>query len=184
VTRIYTRTGDEGSTGYLGPGRISKNDPRIHALGCLDEVNSALGVVRSHPATPAELRPALDRLQNGLFEAGTAIASDDPKRSAAFLSSETAWLEERIDEWEGELAPLRRFVLPGGSPPAAGLHWARSIARRAERAVVAAFGVKSERKALLAYVNRLSDALFVLARTANRIVGVEETPWDSTAGKE
>lgn len=177
--RIYTRGGDAGDTGFLGKGRLPKNDPRIEALGSIDEVNSALGIVGTSPGCGAEVRDLVQRTQNVLFEAGAAAASEPDKArdSAPLLQSETTWLEQWIDRIDVQLAPLTQFILPGGSPVASHLHWSRTVCRRAERALVAAFAGESDRDALLAYVNRLSDALFVAARWANREDGVQETTW-------
>jgi cob(I)alamin adenosyltransferase len=180
MARIYTKAGDAGRTGYLGKGRLSKDHPRIRALGALDELNAALGIALADPDVPASLVEPIRRIQNVLFDAGASVASADPRSGEPLLESETSWLEQLIDRTELELEPLTRFILPGGSRAGAMLHWARTVSRRAEREVVHAFGRDPERAYLLRYLNRLSDALFVLARWANRLDRVAETPWEST----
>ncbi len=177
--RIYTKKGDGGETGLLGGSRTSKSDPRIHALGSLDELNASLGFILASAQVPLELREVLGRIQNVLFDTGAALASTDPSAKAEIFPPETAWLESVIDGVEAKLPPLDRFILPGGSPSGAALHWARTVCRRAEREVVATAQAQEERAPLLAYINRLSDALFVLARRANQIDGVAEIAWEA-----
>jgi cob(I)alamin adenosyltransferase len=179
VARIYTKAGDAGRTGYLGKGRLAKDHPRIAALGSLDELNAAIGMVLADRDLLSSVASRLRRIQNTLFDAGASVASADPERGKLLLDAETGWLEELIDRIELELDPLERFILPGGSRAGAGLHWARTVSRRAERDLVHAFGRDVKRTYLLRYLNRLSDALFVLARQANRLDGVAETPWES-----
>jgi cob(I)alamin adenosyltransferase len=179
--KIYTRKGDRGETAMLGGGRVQKSDPRIRALGALDELNANLGRVAADAATPREIRPFLDRVQNDLFEAGASLASGDPGPWDRLLAAETTWLEGEIDRMEEALPPLTRFLLPGGSPCGAALHAARAVARRAESQAVEAAQEDAARVPLLTWLNRLSDALFVVARTANRLAGVTETPWESQA---
>lgn len=181
MARIYTKAGDAGRTGYLGKGRLAKDHPRICALGTLDELNAALGIVLAGPDLSPSLASLLQRIQNVLFDAGASVASADPHRGEPLLDGETEWLEQLIDRTELELDPLDRFILPGGSRSGAVLHWARTVSRRAERDLVHAFGRDPKRTYLLRYLNRLSDALFVLARWANRLDRVSETPWESTA---
>ena len=177
--RIYTRKGDRGDTGTLGGGRLRKSDPRIRALGFLDELNAQIGVVLACSGVPELLQAPLRRIQNVIFEAGAALASPDPVGSDPLFVAETAWLESEIDRLEEALPTLTRFILPGGSPAAAGLHLVRTVARRAEcQAVEAACG-EDARMPLLTWLNRLSDALFVYARTANRLAGGTDTPWES-----
>jgi cob(I)alamin adenosyltransferase len=180
--RIYTRKGDRGDTGTLGGGRLRKSDPRIRALGFLDELNAQIGVVLAGAGVPEPLQGPLRRIQDVIFEAGTALASPDPSGSDALFAAETAWLESEIDRMEAVLPPLTRFILPGGSVAAAGLHLVRTVARRAEcQAVEAACG-EDARMPLLTWLNRLSDALFVYARTANQMAGEAEQPWESRRG--
>jgi cob(I)alamin adenosyltransferase len=182
--RIYTRKGDRGDTGTLGGGRLRKSDPRIRALGFLDELNAEIGVVLAGSGVPDPLQAPLRRIQGSIFEAGAALASPEPAGSDALFAAETAWLESEIDRMEAELPPLTRFILPGGSAAAAGLHLVRTVARRAEcQAVEAACG-EDARMPLLTWLNRLSDALFVYARTANRLAGGADIVWESRRGSQ
>src|SRR5690606_39904546 len=136
-------------------------------------------MVLADPDLSSSIASPLRRIQNTLFDAGASVASADAERGKLLLDAETGWLEGLIDRTELELEPLDRFILPGGSRSGAALHWARTVSRRAERDLVHAFGRDEKRTYLLRYVNRLSDALFVLARHANRLDGVAETPWES-----
>ena len=180
--KIYTRTGDEGETGLFGGGRVPKDHPRVSAYGDVDELNSALGVVRS--TQPVQFFDALfESVQRDLFAIGGHLATPDPAKVAAAL--EKADLsEERVTEFERvmdaadhELPPLRAFVLPAGTPKAASLHLARTICRRAERSVVR-LGHDSEVPGLfVVYLNRLSDLLFTLARLANHRDGAGDATW-------
>jgi cob(I)alamin adenosyltransferase len=181
--RIYTRKGDRGDTGTLSGGRVRKSDSRIRALGCLDELNAQIGLLLAGGGVPGPLQVSLRRIQDVIFEAGATLASSDPAGGDALFAAETAWLEAEIDKLEAELPPLTRFILPGGSAAAAGLHLVRTVARRAEcQAVEAACG-EDARMPLLTWLNRLSDALFVYARTANRLAGQSDTPWESRQQK-
>jgi cob(I)alamin adenosyltransferase len=177
LDRIYTRAGDAGQTS-LGDGqRVSKADLRVEAYGAVDELNALLGVVLAREA-PAEFRPWLERIQNELFDLGAdlAVPLEDTKRERLRISPEqVAWLEEACDEANERLEPLRSFVLPGGTEPAALLHLARTVCRRAERVTVALAAETEVSPEALAYLNRLSDLLFILARAAN--AGGEEPLW-------
>ena len=179
MSKIYTKAGDHGDTGYLGAGRIRKDSPRVRALGALDETNSALGVVLATEGLPESIRETIRRIQNDLFEAGAAAASQTPDFAAALLEAETTWLESEIDRLEATIPPLDRFILPGGSAAGAQLHWARTVCRRSEREVVTAFVDEQGREPLLRFVNRLADALFVIARASNHALGRPETTWES-----
>lgn len=172
--RIYTRAGDSGSTGLIGGRRVSKGDPVIEAIGSIDEVNAWLGVLASH-VDDARVRRLLAQCQNDLFELGAELASPGgpPRLDPARVSE----LEKAIDDFGGTLPPLRRFVLPGGHPAAAWTHVARTVARRAERAVVRLLGEATEPSPAVRYLNRLSDLLFVLARLLNSQAGVPEPTW-------
>lgn len=178
--KIYTKTGDDGRTGLLGPGRLSKADARIEAYGTVDELNAVLGVARA-----AGLDDAADavvaRLQDDLFAVGAALADPDPEGRfhAAVTPEYAARLEGLIDALEAEVPPLAQFILPGGSPAAAQLHLARTVCRRAERRIVALQGQPGELvpPPLIVYLNRLSDLLFVLARVVNQRGGVADVPW-------
>ncbi len=181
MNKIYTKSGDAGDTGYLGKGRIRKDSPRVRALGALDETNSAIGLVLALQDVPKEIESTLVRMQNDLFEAGASVASEDPTWGAELLEQETKWLEEAIDQMEEALPELDHFILPGGSACGAQLHWARTVCRRAEREVVTAFAEDSARGPLLRFCNRMSDALFVVARTGNQLTDSSESRWSSRA---
>jgi cob(I)alamin adenosyltransferase len=184
LTRIYTRGGDTGETS-LGDGtRVRKTDPRIEAYGTVDELNAALGLVLA--AGPSEeLRLWLERVQNELFDLGAdlSVPLGDPRERLRVDASQVAWLEERCDEVNERLEPLRSFVLPGGTEVAARLHVARTICRRAERLAVALAETTSVNPAVLAYLNRLSDFLFILGRAANAAQGGEEPLWRPGASR-
>jgi cob(I)alamin adenosyltransferase len=177
LTRIYTKTGDDGTTALGDMSRTSKNDPRLVAYADVDEANSALGIVLSQPELEAVVRATLLRIQNELFDVGADLCTPvvpDPKYPPLRVEPEyVSRLESEIDEFNSELSPLRSFVLPSGTASAAHLHLARTIVRRAERATWAAMQTHGEEMSPLPakYLNRLSDLLFVLARHANRREG-------------
>ena len=174
LNKIYTRTGDEGTTGLVDGSRVSKASALMQAIGDVDEANSAIGVaVVALGDDP--LAAALERIQNDLFDLGADLAT--PANDDGFAPSEMVLrivpaqverLEREIDAMNVHLAPLRSFILPGGSPQAAALHLARAISRRAERSAVAATHDVALNPAALAYVNRLSDFLFVASRAVNQ----------------
>jgi cob(I)alamin adenosyltransferase len=174
LNRIYTRTGDNGTTGYGGRGRISKNDTRLVAYAECDEANSALGVAVAAGDLDDDVRTAVARMQNDLFDVGADLCTPiepDPKYPPLRVTQEQIDAVEReIDRFNEGLEPLRSFVLPGGTPGAAHLHVARTVVRRAERATWAALEeYRDTMNDLTAkYLNRASDLLFVLARYANR----------------
>ena len=180
--KIYTRTGDEGETGLFGGGRVPKHHPRVAAYGDVDELNSAIGVARATP--PLALHDdLLESIQRDLFSLGGHLATPHPEKvrkalEKAELSAErvTAF-EGAMDQADRELAPLRAFVLPAGSPKAAALHLARTICRRAERSVVALAEDEEVPELFLIYLNRLSDLLFTLARVANHREGKGDVTW-------
>jgi len=171
LNRIYTRTGDDGSTG-LGDGtRVPKFDLRVEALGTVDEVNAAIGMARLH-AQGGELDAMLARIQNDLFDLGADLCTPAPQRPLdpaplRIIDSQVDRLEAEIDALNAALSPLNSFVLPGGSAAAAHLHLARTICRRAERLMVQLSEREKVGGAALRYINRLSDLLFVMARMAN-----------------
>ncbi len=169
--KIYTRTGDHGDTSLFGGSRVPKNDPRIEAYGTVDELNSFVGLARAHPL-PQSVDDVLQQVQADLFEIGARLASPNTDRFAGVDAARIAELEQAIDAMERELAPLTSFILPGGAPAAAQLHVARTVCRRAERCVVALHD-----DATIAYLNRLSDYLFVAARFANLKAAREDVPW-------
>lgn len=173
LTSIYTRTGDDGTTGLSNFERVSKNDTRVVAYADCDELNAALGLVLALGSPPEHLRPVLGRIQNDLFDVGADLATpveDNPKHpplrvTQAYVDRLEAW----CDEYNATLAPLRSFVLPGGTAGSALLHHARTVARRAERAAWAAVDAFPDvtNKLPALYLNRLSDLLFVLGRITN-----------------
>ena len=165
LNKIYTRTGDAGETGLVDGSRVSKADPRLAAIGDVDEANSALGVALLAIAD-AEAKAMLGRIQNELFDLGADLATPEGIAGALRIEAgQIARLEREIDGMNGDLEPLRSFVLPGGANGAAELYLARAVVRRAERMAVAAPGLSL---LALAYLNRLSDHLFVLARWVAR----------------
>ena len=183
LNKIYTRTGDDGSTA-LGTGeRRKKYDLRIAAYGTLDEVNAAIGIARLHTGAEPGLDAALARIQNDLFDAGADLSTPGTGKGPGgarltVTAAQVAWLEAEIDRLNAELAPLRSFVLPGGSPAAAYLHLARTVCRRAERLIAELKDTAAEPvdDPVLQYVNRLSDFLFVASRYANQ-KGARDVLW-------
>jgi len=172
LNRIYTRTGDEGTTGLGNNERRKKYDLRVDAYGSLDEVNAVIGLARLHTADARELDAVLVRIQNDLFdvEAELCLAEKGPGGARLTVTDvQVGWIEGEIDRLNGDLAPLRSFILPGGSPAAAWLHLARTVCRRAERIMVELNDKSAEgvSPAALKYVNRLSDFLFVAGRFMN-----------------
>jgi len=179
VKRIYTRTGDTGETGLFGGGRVAKSDPRVAAYGEVDELNAWLGVARAHCAD-GSIGEALEAVQRDLFVVGAILATPDPKKRRGerweLAASRVGELEARIDAWDAELPVLDAFILPGGTPCGASLHAARTVCRRAERAIVA-LAADDLPEALVPYMNRLGDWLFTCARVANARHGAEEIRW-------
>jgi cob(I)alamin adenosyltransferase len=174
--RLYTRTGDTGETGLSAPGRVRKSSPRIEALGDLDEANAAIGAARVLLVGQAPLDPLLETIQHRLLDLGADLAA--PGAGGRVGEADVQALEAAVDRLQAETPPIRAFVLPGGTAPAAALHLARTVARRAERTLVrlADAGEPVDPQAIV-YVNRLSDLLFAAARWANRDHGdVEWTP--------
>lgn len=171
LNKIYTRTGDDGSTGLVGGSRCLKDDLRVDAYGTVDETNAAIGMVRLHTAGTGKLDAMLMRLQNDLFDLGADLATPgDDDRAGSVLrmtDGQVKRLENEIDEMNAHLEPLQSFVLPGGTSAAACLHLARTVARRAERIMVALHQRERINPFALHYINRLSDFLFVAARFAN-----------------
>ena len=179
--KIYTRTGDEGTTGLFGGRRVPKSDPRIECYGTVDELNAALGLAAAGGVAPA-LAGKLAKVQDELFVIGAHLATppDDTRRLARVPDLDggaVARLEAEVDEADAALAPLRSFILPGGSEPAARLHLARTVCRRAERLLVAFAAEHPVEPVVLQYLNRLSDWLFVQARWCNHHAGVPDVPW-------
>ena len=182
--KIYTRTGDGGETGLFGGKRVPKDHLRVQAYGQVDELNAVIGLALALEPR-AYARDVLEQAQRDLFTIGAELAAPDAKKLAKALSGPpvgppaVAALERVIDRYETQAPPLKQFILPGGVPKAAALHLARTVCRRAERAVVTFHrkhktgGVSS----VIPYLNRLSDLLFVLARVANHAAGAPEQPW-------
>ena len=180
---IYTRTGDDGSTGLVRGPRRTKFDLRVEAYGTVDEANATIGAARLQTGAMPKVDSVLARIQNDLFDVGSDLATpgedapDATHPSLRVTAVQTAWLERQIDHFNADLSPLTSFVLPGGSPTAAALHVARTVTRRAERIVVALSAAEPDvNPEAIAYLNRLSDLLFVLARVANAN-GAKDVLW-------
>jgi cob(I)alamin adenosyltransferase len=178
LTRIYTRLGDGGETHLGDMSRVPKTHPRIEAYGTIDELNAHIGLALAVGELPAGHADWLRRVQNDLFDVGADIAApEDPDRERLrVIPEQTAWLEQRCDEVNATLRPLKSFVLPGGTPAAAHLHVCRTVCRRAERLAVACG--EEINPEVVRYLNRLSDLLFILSRAAN---GGEEPLWEPGA---
>lgn len=183
--RIYTRTGDGGETGLLGSLRVQKDHIRIAAYGEVDELNAQLGLLRVGAGSPG-VDLHLGRIQGLLFEIGTELAGPpgSVKPAGAVRAADVTNIEGEIDRLEAEIAPLTKFILPGGSEAAARAHLARCVCRRAERAVVRLMRTEPSESFVLQYLNRLSDYLFVLARWLNHQANVIEHDWTSRGGEE
>lgn len=186
MKKIYTRTGDEGTTSLFGGERVNKGHPRIDAYGTVDETNSLIGLARAHLADRPganRLDPVLQRLQEELFILGADLATPDDAKSVVprVAATHVEQLEADIDAFDEELPPLKNFILPGGTPGAATLHAARTTCRRAERLTVKATSLEPINEQAAIYLNRLSDLLFVLARWANRQDGMREDTWTPPA---
>lgn len=176
MPKIYTKAGDDGSTGLYGAGRVSKSSARIAAIGDIDETNAAIGLCRSESEGNDEFVQILGFIQERLFELGGEIASPTG-RYQSMDDGKVDEVEKVIDMLEGSLPELKHFVLPGGSEISARLHMARTICRRAERSVVALSEEDEVPQVAIMYLNRLSDLLFQLARTANRLCNVQDVAW-------
>ncbi|MBA3854823.1 MAG: ATP:cob(I)alamin adenosyltransferase [Gemmatimonas sp.] len=180
--KIYTKTGDDGDTGLFGGGRVPKDHPRVTAYGEVDELNAVIGQARS-----VEMMPRIDEVlapvQRDLFALGAMLATPDLDKmreqleKARISDARIAQLEQAIDDGESELEPLKAFILPGGTAKAAALHVARTVCRRAERAVIHLQRDTEVPQIVIVYLNRLSDLLFVLARVANKRAGAGEVTW-------
>jgi len=177
--KIYTRTGDDGTTGLLGPGRVLKCAPRVEAYGSVDELNAALGVARAHD-THGWLAGELEALQSRLFSLGAELAAADPAMLGSIeriADADVAGIERQIDRLEADLQPLKNFILPAGAPLVVQLHFARTVCRRAERRLVELQHQETIEPVLVRYLNRLADLLFVMARWSNRRAQVADTEW-------
>jgi cob(I)alamin adenosyltransferase len=180
---VYTRTGDAGDTALFGGRRVRKDHPRVIAYGTIDELNSVLGIAVASITQP-KVRATLQTIQNELFNIGAELSSDEPVRRAkndstafALADERTTWLEQQIDAFDAGLPKLKTFILPSGSPGGTALHFARTVARRAEREVVTLSRTERINPAVLSYLNRLCDLLFVLARYANKSSRRKELEW-------
>lgn len=173
LSKIYTKTGDDGSTG-LGDGmRVAKNSARIEAIGDIDELNSQLGLLLTE-ALPDSMRITLTRIQHELFELGGELSIPNYVRISDAMVTQ---LEQELDAMNDALLPLKEFILPGGSRPTALCHVARAVCRRAERRLVALNQQESISPAAIKYLNRLSDLLFVMCRAINQMLGVPDVLW-------
>jgi cob(I)alamin adenosyltransferase len=183
ITRVYTRTGDDGSTGLGGGQRVPKESPRIAAFGTVDELNSFIGQAIAG-GLDETLAKELVQIQNDLFRVGSELCllEEDRKRFNAprVEAAHVERLERLIDRLQAPLGPLKEFILPGGAPGAAALHVARTACRRAERLVVALSRQESAGEFVIQYLNRLSDLLFVMARHENHARGRDDVYWDRT----
>lgn len=184
LNRIYTRTGDKGETALGSGERVSKAHLRIQAYGTVDETNAVLGMVRLHTAAMPKLDAMLGRIQNELFDLGADLCVPDTGKDLGYeplriLPRQHERIEAEIDDLNGELSPLRSFVLPGGHPAAAHLHLARTVCRRAERLIVELAAHEGEHvsEGAIAYINRLSDFFFVASRWANAQGGPGDILW-------
>lgn len=176
LTKICTRTGDNGTTGLGDGSRTDKDDPRIEAIGAIDELNSALGLLLSHEL-PQSVRECLSCVQHRLFDVGGELCLPDQPARRAVGVEQIGELEATLEELNADLPPLREFILPGGCPAAAVCHLARTICRRAERRLVSLAKAADLNPAVVMYLNRLSDLLFVMARQLNRLAGNTDVLW-------
>ena len=176
--KIYTKKGDDGSTSLFGGQKVSKSASRIESYGTVDELNSLLGVVRSYEISPL-VDEWLNTVQHQLFILGADLATpqNNSTRINRISQEEIDFLENRIDNMDEELPPLKNFILPGGTPAAASIHHARTVCRRAERLTVACAKEVELSELTVKYLNRLSDFLFMLGRYENFKSGKEDTPW-------
>jgi cob(I)alamin adenosyltransferase len=184
--KLYTRRGDGGETDLFGGPRVGKEDLRVEAYGAVDEANSAVGAAAAASAQE-DLRALCHELQERLFDLGGTLATPDAEQRRkssvpAVGAADVEALERRIDAFEAELEPLKRFVLPGGTPAAAAFHVARTVCRRAERRCVALHRREPLDAASLGWLNRLSDLLFAMARVENKRAGVPDVPWRGRQG--
>ena len=177
MVKIYTKTGDDGSTGLIGGNRIRKSNPRIIAYGAVDELNSSLGIILSSKLD-VDIADLLIRIQNDLFVVGADLANPDLKNTSNRITVDMVqFLEASIDKLEKELSPITYFILPGGDSVASQLHMARAISRRAETNIVHLTEFEEINKTCQIYMNRLADLLFVLARVVNKRKMIKDIAW-------
>jgi len=181
LSKIYTRTGDDGSTGLGDGSRVAKDNARVEAYGTVDEANCAIGVVLAHDSVPDAIRTCLLEVQHDLFDLGGELCIPG---HAAIEDHFVERLEHQLDTFNADLPRLKDFILPGGGPAAAACHTARTVVRRAERRVLALRGSETVRHEVLRYLNRLSDLLFVIARCLARAESGREVIWDRQRGTE
>ncbi len=178
--KIYTKTGDDGTTGLVGGSRVKKYDVRLEAYGTVDELNAAIGLIRSYKL-PADAENYLLEIQNKLFNIGSRLASDEKGNAftekLSITKDHISFLEKAIDKMEEDLPELTHFILPGGDLAAAQCHVARTVCRRAERRILEFSELEKVQPEIKKYINRLSDFLFVLARKLAASRGIEEKPW-------
>ena len=176
--KIYTKTGDKGTTGLFGGARVSKDDVRLEAYGTIDELNSFLGYLKDQ-AINDDIAQELYQVQNSLFNAGSILATDPskPEMKMEFNSSITLLIEASIDRMQSDLSPLTNFVLPGGHPVVSLCHIFRTVTRRAERRLVTLSKLGEEHKDIAVFLNRLSDYFFVLSRYLCKLLGAKEVLW-------
>jgi cob(I)alamin adenosyltransferase len=180
--RIYTKTGDKGQTSLVGGTRVSKTDIRLKAYGTIDELNAVVGLIRAHLGANlrGDFESRLQNVQNNLFNLGSHLACEDADmrtKLPGLSANALTLLETDMDAWESQLPPLKQFILPGGTVVAAFTHQARTVARRAERQVLALHENAAVEADILVYLNRLSDWFFLAARKFNSVAGVEDVPW-------
>ena len=184
ITKVYTRSGDDGTTGLGAGGRVGKDSPRIEAYGTVDELNSAIGLALAMGVNET-IAPELSRIQNDLFHLGSDLCVPEEEKAARPVprieKRHVTGLEDLMDRLSEELAPLENFVLPGGTPAAAQLHVSRTVCRRAERVVIALSRNEKVGPHTVEYLNRLSDTLFVMARHENKRRGSPDVLWNSRA---
>jgi cob(I)alamin adenosyltransferase len=175
LTKIYTRTGDAGDTGTADGSRLSKDDILIHAQGDIDELNSFIGLLVSK-VSDAELQQLISRIQHDLFNLGAELSLGQP----IITTEDVSFLEQKLDHYNADLPPLQEFILPGGGEAASLCHVVRSVCRRAERSLVSLHKEQALGTQPLAFINRLSDLLFVLARVLTRMAGEKEVYWQKS----
>jgi len=180
LSKIYTRTGDDGTTGLGDGSRTPKDSARVEAYGTVDELNSAIGLLLAVPGLPAAVAACLTEIQHELFDMGGELCIPGHR---VITAEHVAWLERSLDDFNDSLPPLKEFILPGGGPAAAACHLARTIARRAERRVWTLAKAESVDPEVMKYLNRLSDLLFVVARVLARNERGAEVLWRHERGK-
>lgn len=174
LSKIYTKTGDNGTTGLGDGSRVAKNDIRVEAYGTVDELNSAIGVVLAFASLPAFVQEALTQIQHDLFDLGGELCIPN---YTVMKAAHSVYLEHVLDTLNADLPPLKEFILPGGSPAAAACHLARAICRRSERRVITLAQQQAVNEHVIIYLNRLSDLLFVTARVLAHVEGGTEVLW-------